>query len=132
VEHLLRDIKDSTVGTLSSQIVTQLQSLKGLHQHLNEVHLYLEKVIRQELPLNHAIVYNLQDMFNLLPNLETKETVSSFAVKTNDELLVMYLSSLIRSVIALHNLIENKGMLREAEMTSEEKSLQKEQMVTNK
>ena len=32
----------------------------------------------------------------------------SFAVKTNDMMLVIYLSSLIRSVIALHNLINNK------------------------
>jgi 26S proteasome regulatory subunit N8 len=30
------------------------------------------------------------------------------AVKTNDMMLVIYLSSLIRSVIALHNLINNK------------------------
>ena len=31
-----------------------------------------------------------------------------YAVKTNDMMLVIYLSSLIRSVIALHNLINNK------------------------
>jgi hypothetical protein len=33
------------------------------------------------------------------------------AVKTNDQMLVIYLSSLIRSVIALHNLINNKVRL---------------------
>ena len=33
-------------------------------------------------------------------------------VKTNDMMLVIYLSSLIRSVIALHNLISNKVRLR--------------------
>lgn len=33
------------------------------------------------------------------------------AVKTNDMMLVIYLSSLIRSVIALHNLINNKVFL---------------------
>jgi len=32
-------------------------------------------------------------------------------VKTNDQMLVIYLSSLIRSVIALHNLINNKVRL---------------------
>ena len=35
----------------------------------------------------------------------------AFAVKTNDMMLVIYLSSLIRSVIALHNLINNKVTL---------------------
>jgi 26S proteasome regulatory subunit N8 len=54
-------------------------------------------------------------MFNLLPDIQATETVKSFSVKTNDELLVIYLSSMIRSVIALHGLIENKKMLRESE-----------------
>jgi 26S proteasome regulatory subunit N8 len=54
-------------------------------------------------------------MFNLLPNLNVPSTVASFSIKTNDELLVIYLSSLIRAVIALHNLIENKVILRNHE-----------------
>jgi 26S proteasome regulatory subunit N8 len=54
-------------------------------------------------------------MFNLLPDIQDPVTVKSFSVKTNDELLVIYLSSMIRSVIALHGLIENKKMLRESE-----------------
>lgn len=41
--------------------------------------------------------------------------MQAFAVKTNDSLLVIYLSSLIRSIIALHNLILNKLQYREAE-----------------
>ncbi|ORY46552.1 26S proteasome non-ATPase regulatory subunit 7 [Rhizoclosmatium globosum] len=108
VEHLLRDIKDNAVGTLSTQITDQLDSLKGLHNRLSDITSYLEKVVLGKLPVNHQILYNLQDIFNLLPNLERVETVKSFAVTTNDELLVVYLSSLVRAVIALHNLIQNK------------------------
>ncbi|KAJ3304276.1 proteasome regulatory particle subunit [Kappamyces sp. JEL0829] len=115
VEHLLRDIKDTSVGSLSTQITNQLLSLKGLNQNLLDIKSYLDKVVAGTLPLNHAIIYNLQDMFNLLPNLHVADTVKSFAVKTNDELLVIYLSSMIRAVIALHGLIDNKGMLRDAE-----------------
>jgi 26S proteasome regulatory subunit N8 len=55
-----------------------------------------------------------------------EQVVKSFAVKTNDELLVMYLSSMVRSVIALHNLIDNKGMLRDQEMTTEERDYAKQ------
>lgn len=47
-------------------------------------------------------------VFNLLPNLNIEEMVRAFAVKTNDMMLVVYLAALIRSVIALHNLINNK------------------------
>ncbi|KAJ3241633.1 proteasome regulatory particle subunit [Chytriomyces hyalinus] len=115
VEHLLRDIKDNIVGTLSTQITDQLDSLKGLHNRLADIHAYLGKVAAGTLPVNHAILYNLQDMFNLLPNLDKKETVAGFAVSTNDELLVVYLSSLVRAVIALHNLIQNKITNREEE-----------------
>ncbi|KAJ3139781.1 proteasome regulatory particle subunit [Physocladia obscura] len=115
VEHLLRDIKDNAVGTLSTQIGDQLDSLKGLHSRLAEITSYLEKVVTGKLPVNHQILYNLQDIFNLLPNLEKPETVKSFAVSTNDELLVVYLSSLVRAVIALHNLIQNKITNRDEE-----------------
>eukprot|EP01137_Pigoraptor_chileana_P021470 Opistho-2@85247 len=115
VEHLLRDIKDSTVGTLAERITTQLTSLRRLFSRLQEIHDYLGKVADGKLPVNHQIVYQLQDIFNLLPNVNVEEMVQSFAVETNDEMLVIYLSSLIRAVIALHGLINNKISNREAE-----------------
>ncbi|CAO3592721.1 unnamed protein product [Absidia cylindrospora] len=108
VEHLLRDIKDNAVGTLSTRISGQLSSLSGLQGRLEEIRDYLEKVVSGQLPVNHQITYNLQDIFNLLPNLESHFMVQAFSTKTNDQLLLMYLSSLIRAVIALHNLIDNK------------------------
>ncbi len=49
-----------------------------------------------------------QDIFNLLPNTSVDALVHSLAVKTNDMALVVYLASLIRAVIALHKLIDNK------------------------
>ena len=115
VEHLLRDIKDLSVGTLSTKITDQLQSLKGLFNNLHSIKQYLDKVLDGKLPVNHQIVYNLQDMLNFLPNLAVPEIVSSFAVSTNDELLIIYISSLIRAILALDNLIDNKVTLREAE-----------------
>jgi len=108
VEHLLRDIKDNAVGTLSTRVTDQLNSVKGLQTRLEDIRDYLQKVVAGQLPVNHQIIYNLQDIFNLLPNLQTQEMVRSFSVQTNDQLLVIYLSSLIRAVIALHNLINNK------------------------
>lgn len=123
VEHLLRDIKDNAVGTLSTRVTDQLNSLKGLWSRLEEIRDYLQKVVNNELPVNHQIIYNLQDIFNLLPNLNVTEMVKSFSVKTNDQLLVIYLSSLIRAVIALHNLINNKieNLKGESAQVEEEK-----------
>ncbi|KAJ3180600.1 proteasome regulatory particle subunit [Gaertneriomyces sp. JEL0708] len=121
VEHLLRDVKDLSLGGLSTQIGEQLNSLKGLQGRLDDMRDYLDKVIAGKLPVNHQILCNLQDIFNLLPNLRVPEKVKAMAVTTNDELLVIYLSSLIRATIALHGLIENKIMLRDAEIAEQQK-----------
>ncbi|KAI3988855.1 hypothetical protein MKX01_016426 [Papaver californicum] len=115
VEHLLRDVKDTTISTLSTEVTGKLAALKGLDARLREIRGYLDLVIDGKLPLNHEILYHLQDVFNLLPNLNVTELIKAFAVKTNDMMLVIYLSSLIRSVIALHNLINNKMLNKEHE-----------------
>lgn len=115
VEHLLRDIKDTTVGTLSQRITNQLMGLKGLESKLKEIHSYLDLVATGKLPINHQIIYQLQDVFNLLPNVNLTDFVKAMYLKTNDQMLVVYLASLIRSIIALHNLINNKIANSDAE-----------------
>jgi len=68
------------------------------------------------MPVNHQIVYHLQDALNLLPDLSAEGVKRSFASSTNDQLLVVYLSSLLRAVIALHALVDNKATIGRAEM----------------
>lgn len=120
VEHLLRDIRNITVGTLSQQITNQQASLKGLHVHLQDIQKYLDQVVDGKLPVNHTIMYHLQDIFNLLPNLNAENFMKSITVKTNDQMAVVYLASMVRSVLALHNLIDNKIQNKEAEKEKEE------------
>ncbi len=57
---ICRDVKDTTVGTLSQRITNQLMGLKGLNQKLQDMRNYLEKVAMGELPMNHEITYHLQ------------------------------------------------------------------------
>ncbi|GAA0152702.1 translation initiation factor [Lithospermum erythrorhizon] len=121
VEHLLRDVKDTTISTLSTEVTGKLAALKGLDVRLQEIRSYLDLVVEGKLPLNHEILYHLQDMFNLLPNLNVNELIKAFAVKTNDMMLAIYLSSLIRSIIALHNLINNKMLNKEHEKVEDAK-----------
>lgn len=82
---------------------------------MEEIREYLAKVVDGRLPVNHEILIHLQDIFNLLPNLDISSVIKSFAVTTNDEMLAIYLSSMIRAVISLHGLIDNKLELKEAE-----------------
>lgn len=115
VEHLLRDIKDTTVGTLSQRITNQLLGLKGLHLQLAEIKEYLCQVRDEKMPINHQIVYQLQDIFNLLPDINQESFNKAFHVKNNDQMLVVYLAAMVRSIVALHNLINNKLTNKDAE-----------------
>ncbi|EIM89623.1 Mov34-domain-containing protein [Stereum hirsutum FP-91666 SS1] len=126
VEHLLRDIKDSTTTTLSTRVSTQLASLRGLESRISDIQRYLADVAAGTMPVNHSIVYSLQDALNLLPDLGQESLTRAFASETNDELLVVYVSSLVRAVIALHALVDNKATIGRAEMEEGEKEKERE------
>ncbi|KAF8999819.1 maintenance of mitochondrial structure and function-domain-containing protein [Cyathus striatus] len=116
VEHLLRDIKDSTTTTLATRVSEQLASLRGLQSRLGDIQKYLADVAAGKMPVNHQIIYHLQDALNLLPDLSDPTLTQSFASSTNDQMLVVYLSSLLRAVIALHALVDNKTTIGRAEL----------------
>mmetsp|Transcript_26963 Transcript_26963/g.85789 ORF Transcript_26963/g.85789 Transcript_26963/m.85789 type:complete len:190 (+) Transcript_26963:947-1516(+) len=94
---------------------------------LSEVDGYLQNVLSGRLPVNHRIIYQLQDVFNLLPNLNVQELVQAFAIKTNDMSLAIYLAAVMRAVVALHHLIDNKLTNKEKESAADkEKEEEKE------
>ena len=57
----------------------------------------------------------VQDVFNLLPDVHLQSFVRAVNMTTNDQMLVVYVAALIRSIVALHNLITNKLQNRDAE-----------------
>ena len=165
VEHLLRDIKDTTISTLTQDVESKVSSLRSLLSHIEAMARYLRRVVAGELPVsshalfspfcarsshlsgcgrlvrprglkerwggvqvNHTIVYHMQDIFNLLPNTNTADLAKAFAVQTNDMMVVVYLSSLIRSVIALHNLVNNRLENRAREVKNDKKEKEVREM----
>ncbi|VDM51413.1 unnamed protein product [Toxocara canis] len=119
--------EDQTAGTLSQRITDQLMGLRGLHGQLLEIQSYLKEVADGKLPINHAVIYYIQyphivysvriiydevdifeEVLNLLPDVTSPQFVEAHNVQTNDELMCVYMGSLVRTVIALHNLIDNK------------------------
>ncbi|KNC73223.1 hypothetical protein SARC_14217, partial [Sphaeroforma arctica JP610] len=69
---------------------------------------YTLKVSKGDMPVNNEIVALLQNVFNLLPDLNVESLLNAFCVTTNDQMLTIYLASMIRSILALHDLINNK------------------------
>lgn len=124
VEHLLRDINDPTVSTVTSLIKAKMSGLSALTEKLVEMKDYLEAVVEGRMKVNQEIVANMQTILNLLPNLNVDELVKSMLIKTNDMHMVIYLSALIRSVIALHDLVNNKIKynLEEGDLEEDRKS----------
>lgn len=108
VEHLLRDVKDNAVTDLSTKITNKLDSLRALQQQLSSIESYLQSVQAGKLPRNPAILYRLQEIFNLLPDVHSPEARKALTVANNDQAMMIFAGSVVRSVIALHELINNK------------------------
>lgn len=120
VEHLLRDIKDSSLGSLTQRIDAKISGLSGMLRQLEEIQEYLQLVTTKQIPINHQVMYKLQDMFNLLPDVRLQDMVRSLNMTSNDQMLVIYVASVMRAVLALHDLINNKLANRESERNEDE------------
>merc|ERR1711933_197746 len=114
VEHLLRDIKNASASTLAVRVGDKLTALKGLGERLKAISKYLQDVVAGKMPMNQEIIYSLQEIFNLCPDQDSDELIRSFAMETNDTMLALYLGSMLRSTVVLHNLINNKARNKKA------------------
>jgi 26S proteasome regulatory subunit N8 len=112
VEHLLRDLKSRSVSTLATRVQEKSTSLKCLVKKLQELSAYLAAVLSEDkkksIPANHQIISNIQDIFNYLPDTGSEDMVKAFSVGTNDMALALYLGNILRTTIALHDLINTK------------------------
>jgi 26S proteasome regulatory subunit N8 len=81
--------------------------LRGLHTRLAEIGTYLESVRDGKMPINHQVIYQLQEVIGLLPQLGGDVDLGkAFRAGVNDQSIIVYLSSIIRTVLALHDLSE--------------------------
>jgi 26S proteasome regulatory subunit N8 len=91
---------------------------------------YLRDVKEGKLPANNKIVFLLQEIVNLLPNLNSEELIKSFAAKNNDMMFAVYVCAMIRCVLALHTLIfvgkNNEEKSKELELQREQEKKEKE------
>ena len=94
---------------------------------LTEIKEYLTKVIAGKIPVNSQIIYNIQEIFNLLPNFDTESLIKAMSIQTNNNYLVLYLSWLTKTVIALHKLLNNKIAIKEEENMAKENAQKEEE-----
>ena len=128
VEFMLKDINDpNRVGSVSKIINDKEQSLKALIKKLTDIKAYLTNVISGKIPVNAQIIYNIQEIFNLLPNFDTESLIKAMSIQTNNNYLVLYLAWLAKTVVALHKLINNKIAIKEEENMAKENAKKEEE-----
>jgi 26S proteasome regulatory subunit N8 len=136
VEHLLRDIHDPTISTVASLIQEKVTGLATLRSKLGECQAYLETCIQNSdnpsFKANPDIIANLQTIVSLLPNLNTNELIQSLMKQTNDMYMAIYLASLVRTILALHDLINNKIRYGADGMYDIEEEMEQQQQQTKK
>ena len=108
VEHLLRDIKDVDMSEIGTTLINSVNGLAALENRLGMISNYLKDVIDGKLPIENEINGIIQSIFNLLPNIELKETNDALNVKSDDSQFMIFISQLCRAVVALHDLVNER------------------------
>lgn len=108
VEQLLRDLTDSTVTTLTTQIQEKHQSLAHLELLLKSISEYLGDVAAGKLPLSQEILGMVQELTGYQPQVHRLQASESMVVTLNDEALATFVASLSRTVMSLYNVIINR------------------------
>ena len=88
--------------------------LKSLRARLVAAVDYCDAVAAGRLPANHDILRLLQDAFNALPSAPPSGAspdpalARALSARANDMMLAAYMGSLVRAVLALHGLVDNR------------------------
>lgn len=125
VEHLLRDIKDVDMSEIGTTLTNSVHGLAALEHRLQGISNYLQSVIDGKYQVDNEIIGLTQSIFNLLPNLGLKDTVDSLATKSDDSTFMIFISQLCRSVVSLHELVNNRHPPHPVEKKDEKKDDQK-------
>ena len=114
VEHLLRNVKDLSVGDLCSSVNARIEGFKEMEQVLDRVYCYLKSHSSSaegpcQPQVNNQIVEIVQRLLNLLPAQGDEQLARALLLHSNDAALGDWVAVIWKAVIALHSLIDNSA-----------------------
>ena len=112
IVHLLRDLTDSTITTLSTKINNRHLALTNLEQLLGNIEQYLRDVVAEKLPICTEVLAELQEVINYLPLVHKLKNDQGLLVTQNDQELVTFTASVARCVTALYEVIVNRRQVQ--------------------
>merc|ERR1719397_1889300 len=95
-------------ATLTMELQQKKTGLGILTERLTQIKEYLADVRDGKLPFNQDILYGLQDLFNIMPDINNPRLKASMIKVTNDQTLSVYVASIVRTVLSLDGLITNR------------------------
>jgi len=124
VEHLIRELKDLNMDSLQSKLHAKVQSLVALQKKTQVIAQYLEEVVANRRKADPQILFALQKIVAKLPKVIGEELKVALAARVNENYLNLYVSGIVKSVIVIHNLLNNR--IRPLEDLEEKAKLEKE------
>jgi 26S proteasome regulatory subunit N8 len=112
IEHLLSGMNNARDDEVLNQITCKLQSFKCLIYRLKEVQAYLDLVARGKIRVNQKILCVLQDILYILSNMKSRQFVKAANKRMISTMMMMYLSIMIRSVLALRRFLTTDTISR--------------------
>jgi len=92
----MRDVQSLPLDSIDEGINQKILSLKGLSSKLEKILGYLNRVEDGTAPINNQIIYNLQEILNLMPSISDEEKMRAFNSKTNDNYFSIYICSIVQ------------------------------------
>jgi 26S proteasome regulatory subunit N8 len=108
VEHLIRELKDLNMDSLQNKLQNKVQSLVALRGKISTISQYLEDVSTGRRKSDQQITFALQRIMAKLPKVLSTEMKNALAAKVNENYLNLYVAGIVKSVIAIHNLLNNR------------------------
>lgn len=111
IEHLLRDLTDSTITTLSTRIQERDLSFAHLCRVLQQIEEYLHDVAEGRVPLSDDVLDVLQELISMQQETNMQKSSTEMIRYTNDQAVVTFLAAAGRCICALHEVILNRHTL---------------------
>lgn len=124
VEHLIRELKDLNMDSLQSKLHAKVQSLVALQKKTQVIAQYLEQVVTKRRKPDPQILFALQKIMAKLPRVVGRDLKVALASRVNENYLNLYVSGIVKSVIVIHNLLNNR--IRPLEELEEKAKLEAE------
>ena len=108
VEHLVREIKDLNMDSLKNRLENKIKSLGSLEAKIATIVQYLDDVAEGRKRSDKQIIATLQEIMSKLPKIVSEDLKRIMSTEMNNNYISLYVSAVLKNVVNIHNLLNNK------------------------